>query len=64
MNVPLDDLTSVVARLMNLPLRSTPSTALPAAAVLLGNAQPDQTPAELSKTLQEARHSRDSIHTE
>ncbi len=33
------------------------------AAALLGNAQPDQTPAELSRTLQEALHSRDSIHT-
>ncbi|WP_165968674.1 GAF and ANTAR domain-containing protein [Arthrobacter crusticola] len=33
------------------------------AAVLLGNAQPDQTPAQLSRTLREALHSRDSIHT-
>ncbi|MHA7262400.1 GAF and ANTAR domain-containing protein [Arthrobacter sp. TMN-37] len=33
------------------------------AAVLLGNAQPGKTPAELGRTLQEAVHSRDSIHT-
>jgi GAF domain-containing protein len=33
------------------------------AAALLGNAQPDQTPAELSRTLKEALRSRDSIHT-
>ena len=33
------------------------------AAALLGNAQPDQTPAELSRTLKNALLSRDSIHT-